>query len=250
MGELAPGAVELLEDLLNSWTPFALSHEWVLPDAYEAKVKVMTKVEKRLEVDELDHATFTYEYYVNEGQEKGLSNVANVVHSIDAYVLRSLIRRCNYDRKQAEWASSAIEVTLLERSMGEPQGDTAVCHDEFIRLLDRYNATQMPDIRILDYCQSWEIQAMSSKHLRELAAILNQMLRHQPFEVVSVHDEFKCHANNMNWLRLHYRDIFAEMADSTILDDVLSQLYGTQGRFPKKSPNLAAKIRQSNYALS
>ncbi|WP_289101011.1 DNA-directed RNA polymerase [uncultured Marinobacter sp.] len=251
MGELAPGAVELLEDLLNSWQPFALSHEWVLPDGYEAKVKVMTKVEKRLEVDELDHATFSYEYYVNEGQEKGLSNVANVVHSIDAYVLRSLIRRCNYDHGLILWASEVIEMVLLERATGvEHSVDTYWLDDDFNHLRERYEATQMPDIRILDYCGVLEIKALSSDHLRALANIVNSMLEHKPFPIVSVHDEFKCHANNMNWLRLHYRDIFAEMADSTILDDVLSQLYGTQGHFPKKSPNLAAKIRNSNYALS
>ncbi len=250
MFELAPGACELLEDLLQSWTPYALAHEWTLPDGGYARVKVMEKVEARIEVDELDHATFSYEYFVNEGTESGLSNVANVIHSIDAYVLRSLIRRCDYDPEQAEWASKAIEMALLGRNLGEAQEDTVGCHDGFLRLLERYNATNMPEIRILDYCQEWEILAMSSDHLRALARILNPMLKHTPFQMVSVHDEFKCHANNMNFLRGHYRDIFAEMADSTILDDILSQLYGTPGTFPKKSANLSAKIRQSNYFLS
>lgn len=74
--KVAPGAWGLLQDLLASWQPYALKHEWQLPDGYEAKVKVMNKIETRIEVDELDHATFTYQYYVNEGQDKGLSNAA------------------------------------------------------------------------------------------------------------------------------------------------------------------------------
>ena len=78
---VAPGAWELLQDLLASWKPFALEHSWKLPDGFDARVKVMTKVEARIEVDELDHATFTYEFYENVGQKKGLSNAANVVHS-------------------------------------------------------------------------------------------------------------------------------------------------------------------------
>lgn len=41
----------------------------------------MQKKEARIEVDELDHATFTYYYYENEGSKTGLSNAANVVHS-------------------------------------------------------------------------------------------------------------------------------------------------------------------------
>lgn len=73
---VAPGAWGLLQDLLASWQPYALKHEWQLPDGYEAKVKVMNKIETRIEVDELDHATFTYQYYVNEGSDKGLSNAA------------------------------------------------------------------------------------------------------------------------------------------------------------------------------
>jgi hypothetical protein len=36
----------------------------------------MTKKEARIEVDELDHATFTYEFYENQGQKSGLSNAA------------------------------------------------------------------------------------------------------------------------------------------------------------------------------
>jgi len=54
----------------------------------------------------------------------------------------------------------------------------------------------------------------------------------------------------MNHLRLHYREILAQLAESTVLDDILSQLYGTTGTFQKKSTNLGAKIRKSNYALS
>lgn len=79
--QVAPGAWELLQDLLGSWQPFALMHRWILPDGFVARVKVMEKVEKRLEIDELDHATFTYKWYENTGTESGLSNVANVVHS-------------------------------------------------------------------------------------------------------------------------------------------------------------------------
>ncbi|OZB41174.1 MAG: hypothetical protein B7X50_07705, partial [Alishewanella sp. 34-51-39] len=79
--EMAPGAFTLLQELLDSWQPYALVHEWTLPDGFDARVKVMQKEETRIEVDELDHASFTYEYYVNQGSKKGLANVANVVHS-------------------------------------------------------------------------------------------------------------------------------------------------------------------------
>ena len=79
--QVAPGAWELLQDLLASWQPYALVHSWKLPDGYDARVKVMGKITARVEVDELEHATFSYEFYENVGTKKGLSNAANVVHS-------------------------------------------------------------------------------------------------------------------------------------------------------------------------
>jgi hypothetical protein len=53
----------------------------------------------------------------------------------------------------------------------------------------------------------------------------------------------------MNYLRKHYRNILAELADANLMQDILSQIHGVQGVFEKLSDNLSEKIRQSNYAL-
>lgn len=250
MWKMAPGACELLQDLLDSWQPYALSHDWVLPDNYHAHVKVMDTVEKRIEVDELDHATFTYRYKENVGSDKGLSNVANVVHSIDAYVLRSLIRRCNYDRDLMENASNVIEIILLERTMGAKEQEfRATTHQQVVDLKGRYEASKLADIRILDEATVQDMRCLSTEHLKALAKVVNDCLSHKPFPVIAVHDEFKCHANNMNQLRYHYKEIMADLADSEILSDIFSQLMGKKVTYVKKSNNLAEKIRQSNYGL-
>jgi len=77
---IAPGAYELLNDLLNAWQPFAKIHQWQLPDGFEAKIKVVKQISgtsrNRIEIDELDHATFTYVWYENQGSEKGISLAA------------------------------------------------------------------------------------------------------------------------------------------------------------------------------
>lgn len=67
---------------------------------------------------------------------------------------------------------------------------------------------------------------------------------------MNILDEFQCHANNMNHLRQQYINVFAMLADSEILADILGQLHGCTGKYPKRSPDLAAKIRGSNYMLS
>jgi hypothetical protein len=250
--KVAPGAWELLQDLLASWQPYALEHSWVLPDGFNAKVKVMKKIETRIEVDELDHATFTYEYYENQGSKTGLSNVANVTHSMDAWLLRSMHRRCNYDRQQAEYVAQCIEMELIERSLrGEPAKEVI---KEFMTpkvqyYIDRYNQSTLADIVILPHLDQATVTCLSKEHLQALAKILTGMLQYQPFELVTVHDEFKAHANNMNWVRWQYREIMAEIAESNVLDDILSQIHGVPGSFNKLSFNLPAQIRNSEYAL-
>lgn len=248
---IAPGAWGLLQDLLASWQPFALVHEWTLPDGYLARVKVMEMVESRLEVDELDHATFAYTYGENRGQESGLSNVANVVHSIDAYLLRSLIRRCNYDVEQTQYAMDCAFSRLIECDMYDvgphPIEDAPEAIQKYV---ERFHATNMVDAVIIPHLNEDSVRFLTEDHLRRLNAMMEEMLDHKPFPILSVHDEFKCHPNNMNVLRQQYINLFAEMAESEILSDIFSQIHGVKGTYPKLTPDLGDKIRQSNYALS
>jgi hypothetical protein len=246
--KIAPGAWELLQDLLASWQPYALEHSWKMPDGYDARIKVMTKKEARIEVDELDHATFTYEFYENQGQKSGLSNAANLTHSVDAYILRSMHRRCNYDREVMEQAAAWIEIEMLERifgaprTMSRPQGKAGY-------YVDQYNRSTVADVVIVPYLTLDNLQQLGQDYLEKLATIVNGMLQYQPFELVTIHDEFKAHPNNINWVRWQYKEIMAELADSYLLDDLLSQIHGKTGYFPKLNENLGEVIRESAYGL-
>ena len=251
---ICPGAWELLQDLLASWQPFALKHSWKLPDGYDAVVKVMKKIENesrnRIEVDELDGATFTYIWYENIGREKGLSNVANLVHSIDAYVLRCLIRLCNYDRVLIEYVERVIQLELLARGCGQGASPVIERDEQLDYYISQYQRSQMPDITIAQHLTEFNVGQLDTEHLRVLHTMTLSMLAYRPFEIVSVHDEFQCHANNMNHLRQQYINTFAYLAESNILADILGQIHGCTGTYPKRSKDLASKIRQSNYMLS
>lgn len=245
---IAPGAWELLQDLLASWQPYALQHAWVMPDGFDARIKVMKKVDSRIEVDELDHATFSYEFYENQGQKSGLSNAANVTHSVDAYVLRAMHRRCNYDRKIAALASAWIEIEMLERIMGAKR-EVSLPSGKAGYYVQQYERSTVPDVVIMPYLNQENLQQLSQEHLEHLARIINGMLQYQPFELVTIHDEFKAHPNNINWVRWQYKEILADLADSYLLDDLLSQIHGRPGTFSKLSQTLGEKIRNSAYGL-
>jgi len=246
---IAPGAWELLQDLLASWQPYALQHAWKLPDGFDARVKVMQKKEARIEVDELDHATFTYESYENIGSKSGLSNVANLTHSMDAYVLRTMHRRCNYDPQLVSYVDQCIDHELGLRDH-QYKGTKEFNTSKLEYYIEQYNRSTLADITILPYLDQATVSGLTIEHLQKLSKIIKAMLTHKPFALVTVHDEFKAHANNMNRVRYWYKEILAEIADSNVLDDLLSQIHGTPGTFQKLSSNLGDLIRQSNYGLS
>lgn len=169
---------------------------------------------------------------------------------IDAYVLRSIHRRCNYDRDMVMQAMSVLLDEWDRRNQGsstqESPADNKVGY-----YVKQYERSGMADVVILPYLKEEnDTQYLSTDHINKLLEIIEGMLEYQPFEVLSVHDEFKCHANNMNHLRQQYINIFAEIAESDLLSDILSQIHGVFGICPKLSNNLGELIRGSNYALS
>lgn len=248
MTTVAPGAWGLLHNLMGSWQPYTLAHAWKLPDGFDARVKVMQKIETRIEVDELDHSSFTYEYYDNVGTEKGISLAANVVHSIDGYVLRSVHRRCNYDQAMLNESSVVLDAELLERKIihtPEPvTPGTKVAY--YIQL---WEETGMVDAVILPHLDQNNVQQLPDAMLDRLIQLVDRMLSYKPFPVVAIHDEFKCGPNHMNHLRKVYSDILAELAESKILDFIMSTIHGKPCIYDKASTTLGKKIRESSYAL-
>ena len=85
---------EAVKDVINDyWDPEALEHTWTLPDGHVARVRVTEMINTRIEVDELDHTTFTYRFEANQTSDISTSLVPNIIHSIDAYIAREMIRR-------------------------------------------------------------------------------------------------------------------------------------------------------------
>lgn len=79
--DLLPGAWEAGQDLVELWQSGVLAHDWPLPDGYMAHVPVIDATREQIEVDELDHHTFTHMFYENKAKDKYISLQANVTHS-------------------------------------------------------------------------------------------------------------------------------------------------------------------------
>ena len=247
--EIAPGAWDLLQDLRSSWRPFALEHSWKLPDGFDARVKVMVESTVRLEIDELNGASFSYKFEDNIGQEKGLSNIANVTHSMDAFVLREMHRRCNYKPETLESAALAIsaELGMRKRNLTHQVYGT----DQTTYYRDQWDRCGIATAAILPYLNADSVSLLDTDHLKALDRIAMGMLQSNPFPLITIHDEFKAHPNNINQVRYHYKEILADIADGNAAEDILNQIHGVPGGcYHKLSFNLSDLIRRSNYALS
>lgn len=172
VAELFPGAEEVRSDLQSCWRDDVLAHKWTLPDGHTAYVRVYDEEEKKIELNELqtsagNNATFTYKAKVYREAEYGISLPANVIHSIDAWVVRELRRRC----------------------------------------------------------------------------------KKSGFDMIAVHDQFFCSPNWMNELRQHYLDIMCWIADSNLMQDIISEILETPVVYTKNSDNLSEAMRGAEYAV-
>lgn len=164
--DLFPGPMAIMAIVESKWNPTALYHQWTLPDGHVSHVKVIEQVDTKIEVAELQCAnTFAYRFYPNQPSKRGTSLVANIIHSIDAYIVREVIRR-------------------------------------------------------------------------------------SPFDVAHIHDAFTCHPNNMTAVMVTYRTILSEIASSTMLQDILSEITNSNVTLQKYDFDLSSSILTSQYALS
>lgn len=239
----AEGAFTLLDILIDSWQPYTLAHSWYMPDGHFVHIKSMEKIETKIEIDELNHHTFDTSYLINKGAKKGVKLAAHVIHSIDAYVLRTMIRRTNYKPKFLK-----EKLALLQNTVTEQQ--TTMRSDLIDSYEDYYTNFKMVDVTTLAVINAANVHELSKAHVDALIKLVTTMLSFKPFEMLTIHDAFVSHSNHCNTVRYWYKEILAELAESQILNVILSQITGVNPRFKKFSNVLPNFIRNSNYSLS
>lgn len=237
MDECCTGAMDLLSWLLNSWQDIQVQ-SWVLPDGHTAYIPTMQQVTKRVSINELNY-TPVVTYYENIASDKGIANAANVVHSVDALVLRELVRRCNYHKGE-------LKIFLRLHTNAEQTKQV----DDTLWINERFKATGFASISFIEAIEYNNITKVSNELREALASICEHILSHPKFEVITIHDSFACSPVNMQRLREHYNNILVELYESHTLDDLLSQVYQTEITVNVGEKTLSNIIRNSNYGIN
>jgi hypothetical protein len=172
---------------------------------------------------------------------------------VDAFVLREMHRRCNYDPLVLFFAQEAIyqELDLREQHLTCEIPVDEECSIKLKYYIELFEATKQPTAAILPFIQDGkDTQYLSNEHLMKLQRLVKSMDQHKPFPLVTIHDDFKASPVNCDWVRHHYAYILAELSESMILDSIFTQIYGMEVKYQKLSDNLGEAIRNCNYALS
>lgn len=244
--DVAPNAFILMDALLKTWKTEALYHSWELPDGFQVYCPVENEGTLRVRVDEMKEASVYFKYTENAVKEFSKENAANFIHSIDAFILRNMIRRCSYNKEMLE----AVDRLLTIRLLSDKQECEPKQNEQLQRLVRLGEEAKWIDPVVFNHiteeADAWLLTVEQTQAYLELC----QRLLSQPrFDILTVHDAYKCHPKYGNQVRKHYIEIMAEISDSNILEVCFSKL--SKQHVPMKfGASISHLIREANYPLS
>jgi hypothetical protein len=237
MEAMAPGAWDLNLGIQELWDEVdGTTYDWVMPDNFHCVIETHDKEMRSFMF--LDKQ-FTVVQKINERPRfhKGLG--PNMIHSVDGMVVREMYRRCMFDGKVTSRVTSAIADPNANGTTGKSA--------EMVRTLwEHYEQCGFLSVRILDYLYEDTIGLVDKLTIAKLIYSLPD----KAFDVVSVHDCFRCHPNYGNDLRRQYNIILADINDSDLLPYMACQIINKPVSTRKVGTIPREIILEGNYLLS
>jgi len=241
MTEAAPGAWELNEAMLSFWDSKALSHDWVLPDNFHVKIKVMDSIKETVHFLNQPFEVF---HKVNRPMKEGRSLGANATHSIDGMICREMGERCDYN---TEKVNKLYDLLAVEAPVPVYGHGTKTNDDKLVVVLwEHYKNCGYLSARIINALNADNLGHVDPAVIWELL----ESLPEKPFKVLSVHDCFRCHPNYANDLRIQYARQLMLIAKSDLLSYLISQIIGRTVQIGKLDLEMWQDIEETEYALS
>lgn len=233
--ERIPGAWNLNLALEELWQPYALDHSWVLPDNFHVIIKEMNPVPTQVMF--LDQPMMV-EITQNVGTKKGRSLCPNINHGLDAMVVREMQGRCNFDSDHIQ----GLRVALMSGKYGTRTTEQS---DELVQeIWAHYEACGFLSTRILNLLCKENLGLVDADVIAQMIFTLPS----KPFEIVTIHDCFRCLPNYGNDMRRQYNQILSDLAKSDILSYLATQITGSYVPVIKGA-DLSQMILSSSYAI-
>lgn len=231
MEKSMPGPTAI-RDAIASCMTYKDQYRWTMMDGYEVVMDVTTPVECSMDIGGGQKMQWM-EHRRAEVATKGLT--ANVTHSLDALVLREVLRRTHCP---LEWYPEHQLTPFREY------------RDKDLRLLEsvvRYNRTKFLTFEILDHVDQL------NQHLvpRELRDAISARASTSEMYIQPIHDCYRVKATDVGLLFEIVREVMADLAYAKTAEWILPQL-GYEGKVndsEERRQALKAQVLESSYLI-
>lgn len=213
-----PKSQAFREACLNAWDSNCEEYSWQLPDGFQVNQKV-EKVLYELGIQEIlmeikvnGHITNVHPNWkvpctLQKGDNGTRSIAPNVIHSIDAYIMRELVRRCN----------NTFKIDLHDIKIGEfnstnPNAET---------IYKMWQETKMVSLNILNYLNKGD--TIPEEYFNAILGIVRTLPKSR-FFIKPIHDEFCCRAEFRKDMVKVFNQLLVELYRSDYLEYVSKEL--------------------------
>lgn len=226
------GGPMYVNDVLQSlWRWDAVTHEWDMPDGFEVKITSNGTTSIRCSSPAGPVQATFYEARAGE-QERGMA--ANTVHSVDAFILREVVRMCNYDADFLNQVRLALSAPAQYNASYEP------CQLG-INIIDAWRNTGIVSARFLQvvYDEPEILRFLRPEEIKALKSLTGE-IRDNKVQLLTIHDCFRCHPNDADDVMHYYRLALANITRGNFLQHMVNTL----ARVPYKVVSPSAEVRE------
>lgn len=213
-----PKSQAFREACLNAWDSNCEEYLWELPDGFQVNQRV-EKVLYELGIQEIlmeikvgGHITNVHPNWkvpctLQKGDNGTRSIAPNVIHSIDAYIMRELVRRCNNNFK----------IDLHDIGIGE----FSSTNPNALTIYKMWQETKMVSLNILNYLNKGD--NIPEDYFNAILGIIRTLPKSR-FFIKPIHDEFCCRTEFRKDMVNVFNQLLVELYKSDYLDYVSKEL--------------------------
>lgn len=217
-------------------TSDAEAYTWIMPDNFHVNCPVKETV--YTEVQCLG-TTQIVGQKVQQAHHRNRSLGANLTHSTESFLVRELIRRCNVNPVTRQAVTELIDSGRTNRV--KPTKDNSLM---VLELWNLYEKTGFLSARILQHLDNFSIKLVSNREIERLMGTIPN----KTFAIKTVHDCFATHPNNALDLLLVFRNLYAELSKSKMLNYLLHCTMGVD--FQLQTEDMSKDILKAEYILT
>ena len=234
---VTPMVSVLKETFQSLWDDTRTEYSWTLPDYFVTDLRPIETVELTVNPFGQMPIKLIAKAIVPSGRNTRLG--VSVIHSIDGYVARELVSRCNYDLDKCLQMLARIDEFLMlnaDHQDSKPHAIGGIISHTVVESL-----ANLSD----DYLEPY-----SATELRKMRELLIDILDYESFPIKPIHDGFGCHPNHDRIMARHYSNIMADIAGGHLLESIVEEITGK--KMQRIVGDLTEEMVRENsfYALS